>query len=134
MGQNGANFCTCSNDPDSTTEDQWAFEMFSDGTIKYFAYPRESRRVLDKDKVLIKKEKAQEFYEHLLDAFKPWNLAYECRVCDGCSYRLDITYCDGRKRTHTGDVGGDIIDKLGMDFVKSIPEMKEKIWEKEDND
>lgn len=121
-------------DPDSITEDQWAFKIFPDGTIKYFAYPRESRRVLDKDKVLIKKEKVQEFYENLLVTLKTWNTAYECRVCDGCSYRLDITYCDGRKRTHTGDVGGGIIDKMVMDFIKSIPEMKEKIWEEEDND
>lgn len=27
-------------DPESLTEEQWAFEVFPDGTIKYFAYPR----------------------------------------------------------------------------------------------
>ena len=35
-------------DPESMEEDQWAFEVFPDGTVKYFAYPRSSRRVLDK--------------------------------------------------------------------------------------
>jgi hypothetical protein len=115
-------------------EDQWVFEIFKDGTIKYFAYPRESRRVLDKDKILINIEKVQGFYENLLDAFKPWNMIEECRVCDGYSYRLDITYCDGRKKSHIGDIGGGTIDKLIMDFIESIPEMKEKLGEEEDND
>lgn len=30
-------------DPDSIQEDQWVFEIFSDGTVKYFAYPRAGR-------------------------------------------------------------------------------------------
>ena len=29
-------------DPESIEEDQWAFEVFLDGTVKYFAYPRAS--------------------------------------------------------------------------------------------
>lgn len=44
---------------------------------------------------------------------------------------LDITYCDGRKRTHTGDLSGGTIDKLVMDFLGSIPEMKDKLGEDE---
>lgn len=63
---------------------------------------------------------------------KPWNMVEECRVCDGCSYRLDITYCDGRKKSHMGDIGGGTIDKLVMDFLESMPEMKDKINESED--
>ena len=119
-------------DPDSIVEAQWVFEIFKDGTIKYSAYPRESRRVLDKDKVLINIKRVQEFYENILNALKPWNMVEECRVCDGCSYRLDITYCDGRKKRHMGDIGGGTIDKLVMDFLESIPEMKDKINESED--
>ena len=113
--------------PESIHEDQWAYEMFPDGEIKYYAYPMNSRRVLDKDKVQIEEKRVMRFYESLLDAFKPWNMTEECRVCDGCSYQLDITYSDGRKRKHTGDLGGGTIDKLVMDFLGSIPEMKEKI-------
>lgn len=113
----------------SIMEHQWVFEIFKDGTIKYFAYPRDSRKVLNKDKVIISTERVQEFYEKLLDALKPWNAAYECRVCDGCSYRLDITYCDGRKKSHTGDIGGGTVDKLVMGFLEYIPEMKDKLWE-----
>lgn len=114
-------------DPESIHEDQWAFEMLPDGAIKYYAYPMNSRRVLDKDKVQIEGKRVIGFYESLLDAFKPWNLIEECRVCDGCSYQLDITYSDGRKRKHTGDLGGGTIDKLVMDFIGSIPKMKDKI-------
>ena len=88
-----------------------------------------SRRVLDKDKVQIEGKRVIGFYESLLDAFKPWNMIEECRVCDGCSYQLDITYSDGRKRKHTGDLGGGTIDKLVMDFLGTIPELKEKIEE-----
>ena len=121
-------------EPDSIVEAQWVFEIFKDGIIKYFAYPRESRKVLDKDKVIISTKRVQEFYEKLLDDLKPWNAAYECQVCDGCSYRLDITYCDGRKKSHTGDIGGGTVDKLVLDFLEFIPEMKERLWEEENDD
>lgn len=40
-------------DPDSLQEDQWGFDILPEGIIKYFAYPRESRRILDKDVVKI---------------------------------------------------------------------------------
>ena len=119
--------------PDSLTEGQWAFEVFPDGTIKYYSYPLQSRRVLDKDKAVADTAMIQKFYEKLLDALKPWSAAYECQVCDGCSYQIDITYCDGRKRTHKGDIGGGTIDKLIMDFIESIPEMKDKLVESEEN-
>lgn len=121
-------------EPDSMEENQWAFEIFADGTIKYYAYPLNSRKVLDKDKAVTDIKQVQDFYNELLYAFKPWNIVYECRVCDGSSYQLDITYCDGRKRKHTGDIGGGTIDKLVMDFLRAIPEMKEKLEEEEEND
>lgn len=117
--------------PDLLVENQWAFEVLSNGTIKYFSYPMRSRRVLDKDKVFIDIERVHAFYEVLLDALKPWNIIEECQVCDGCSYQLDITYSDGRKRTHTGDVGGGTIDKLVLGFLSLIPEMKERLEEDE---
>jgi len=120
---NNWGFCT----PDSIQEDQWVYELFPDGVIKYYAYPRESRKVLDKDKVLIESNRIKQFYESLLDVFKTWNAIEEYSVCDGCSYQLDITYCDGKKRKHAGDLGGGTIDKMVMDFIGSIPELKNKI-------
>lgn len=114
-------------DPNSIHEDQWAFDIFLDGMIKYYAYPRENRKVLDKDKVQIKRKQVIEFYDDLLQVFKPWYNFVNSKVYDGCSYELTITYTDGRKKKRTGDVGGGSIDKIVMDFLCTIPEMKDKI-------
>lgn len=35
----------------------------------------------------------------------------DCRVCDGCSYELTITYADNRKKKMHGDLGGGTVDK-----------------------
>jgi len=51
-------------DPESLTEEQWAFEVFPDGTIKYFAYPRVSRKVLDKDEIRISSDSFNAFMPH----------------------------------------------------------------------
>lgn len=112
-------------------EEQWAFEIFPDGVIKYYAYPRAGRKVLDKDKVQIDASRVIAFYDDLLQVFKPWYDFVDCKVCDGCSYELNITYIDGRKKKRTGDVGGGSIDKTIMEFLCTIPEMKEKIMEEE---
>lgn len=36
------------------------------------------------------------------------------------------------EKSHMGDIGGGTIDKLVMDFLESMPEMKDKINESED--
>lgn len=53
-------------DPKSLVEEQWAFEVFPDGTIKYFAYPRASRRVVDKEVVHIEKDRVADFYQNVI--------------------------------------------------------------------
>lgn len=113
--------------PESDEEDQWAFEVFPDGTIKYYAYPRLGRRVLDKDKVKIEVDKVMEFYQNVIWLYRPWTEIVECEVCDGSSYELTITYKDNRKKKLHGDVGGGTVDETVMNFLCSIPEMKAKI-------
>lgn len=113
--------------PESDEEDQWAFEVFQDGTIKYYAYPRLGRRVLDKDKVKIEVDKVMDFYQNVIWLYRPWTEIVECEVCDGCSYELTITYKDNRKKKLHGDVGGGTVDETVMNFLCSIPEMKVKI-------
>ena len=103
-------------DPESIEEDQWAFEVFPDGTVKYFTYPRASRRVLDKEVVHIETEKVMDFYQNVIWLYRPWTEIEECRVCDGCSYELTITYKDNRKKKLTGDLGGGTVDKTVTDF------------------
>ena len=114
-------------DLETIKEDQWAFEVFPDGTIKYFAYPRASRRVLDKEVVHIETERVLDFYQNLIWLYRPWTKIIECKVCDGCSYELTITYSDNRKRKMHGDLGGGTVDKTVTDFLCTIPEMKIKL-------
>lgn len=45
-----------------------------------------------------------------------WNEEIICSVCDGCSYELQITYVDGRKERHNGEVGGGTVDSLLTDY------------------
>ncbi len=109
------------------TEYQWAFEVFPDGRVKYFAYPRASRRVLDKEVVHIEKDRVADFYQNVIWLYRPWTEIIECNVCDGCSYELTITYKDNRKKKMHGDLGGGIVDKTITDFLCTISEMKEKL-------
>jgi hypothetical protein len=118
---------------DDLSEGQWAFEVFPDGTIRYYAYPISGRKSVDRDKTKISPERVTAFYDELLDIFaRPWDLI-DCQVCDGCSYQLNISYCDGRKKTFNGDIGGGSVDDIIMNFLRGIPEMREKI-EGEDAD
>lgn len=120
-------------DPELIEEDQWAFEVFPDGTVKYFAYPRVGRKVLDKETVYIETERVMDFYQNVIWLYRPWTEIIDCRVCDGCSYELTITYKDKRKKKMTGDLGGGTVDKTVTDFLCSIPEMKIRL-EGEDDD
>lgn len=114
-------------DPESIEEDQWAFEVFPNGTIKYFAYPKASRRVIDKEIVHIEKDWVADFYQNVIWLYRPWTEIIECKVCDGCSYELTITYKDNRKKKMHGDLGGGTVDKTVTDFLCTIPEMKMRI-------
>ena len=98
--------------------------MFPDGTIKYFAYPRVGRQVLDKDTVKIEKERVADFYQKVIWLYRPWTEIIECQVCDGCSYELTITYSDNRKKKFHVDIGGGTVDETIMDFLCTIPEVK----------
>jgi hypothetical protein len=111
----------------SEKEDQWAFEISPDGTIKYFSYPMKGRKVLDKDEVHIEKERVADFYQNVIWLYRPWTEIVDYQVCDGCSYELTITYKDNRKKKLHGDLGGGTVDETVMSFLRKIPEMKEHI-------
>ena len=114
-------------DLDSIQEDQWAFEIFPDGTVKYYSYSRASRRVLDKEIVHIDKGRIADFYQKVIWLYRPWTEIIDCMVCDGCSYELAITYADNRKKKMHGDLGGGTVDKTITEFLCTIPEMKVKM-------
>lgn len=71
--------------------------------VKCFAYPRASRRVFDKEIVHIEKDRVADFYQNVIWLYCPWTEIIECKVCDGCSYELTITYKDNRKKKMYGD-------------------------------
>jgi hypothetical protein len=118
-------------DPESTKEDQWAFEIFPDGTIKYFAYPLKGRKVLYKNEAHIETDRVTDFYQKVIWCYRPWTEIVDCLVCDGYSYELTITYKDNRKKKLHGDVGGGTVDEMVMSFLRKIPEMREYIGEEE---
>lgn len=120
-------------DPESLAEEQWAFEVFPDGTIKYFACSRAGRKVLDKEVVHIKTERVMDFYRKVIWLYHPWTEITECEICDGCSYELTVTYKDNRKKKMHGDLGGGTVDKTVTDFLCTIPEMKVKLEEEDDD-
>ena len=91
------------------------------------------RKVLDKETVHIETERVMDFYQNVIWLYRPWTEIIDCRVCDGCSYELTITYKDKRKKKMTGDLGGGTVDKTVTDFLCSIPEMKIRL-EGEDDD
>ena len=114
-------------DPESIEEGQWAFDVFPDGTVKYFAYPRTSRRILDKEVVHIEKDRVIDFYQNVIRLYRSPTEIIKCEVCDGCSYELTITYSDNRERKMHGDLGGGTVDKTVTDFLCTILEMKIKL-------
>ena len=118
-------------DPAAIKEDQWAYEVYPDGTIKYYSYPRRSRKVLDKDVTHISEAQVKDFYNQVIWLYRPWTQIEEYRVCDGCSYELTITYKDNRQRKFTGDIAGGTVDEIVMEFIKSIPDFK-YLFEDED--
>lgn len=121
-------------DPESMIEEQWAFDVFSDGRIRYSSYPRASRRVLDSAKVSVPREQVRDFFQKVVQILNRPVDIIECKVCDGCSYEFCITYPDNRKKKLYGDLGGGTVDKTVMDFLLSIPEIKEKIEEDNEDD
>lgn len=95
--------------------------------VKYFAYPRASRRVFDKEIVHIEKDRVADFYQNVIWLYCPWTEIIECKVCDGYSYELTITYKDNRKKKMHGDLGGGTVDKTVTNFLCTIPKMKARI-------
>ena len=63
----------------------------------------------------------------LIWLYRPWTVIEKCMISDGSSYELTITYKDNRKRKFHGDVGGGTVDNTVIDFLKTIPELAERI-------
>lgn len=117
------NFC-CEN---SKEENQWAYDIYSNGKIKYCSYPVNSKNIINKVESSIDALKVNEFYDDLLFQFKPWSYAIENTVEDGCSYELVITYTSNQTKKHTGDISGGSIESLVLDFLLTVPDLNKTI-------
>lgn len=112
---------------ESIEEGQWVFDILPDGTIGYYSYPSNSRRIIEREEVHISREKVTGFYNEVIWLYRPWTEIERYEVCDGSSYELTITFKDNRKRKFHGDVGGGTVDKTVFGFIGTIPEFSEKI-------
>lgn len=101
--------------------------------LTFTSYPRASIRVLDKEVVHIDTDRVADFYHNVIWLYRPWTHIEKHLVCDGGSYELTLIYKDNRKRKMHGDLGGGTVDKTITDFLCTIPAMKARIDEEDED-
>lgn len=87
-----------------------------------YSYWGQSRKYQWKEEAVCSTNKVMSFYRQLKKSvFADPKDIDVCQVCDGCSYQLQITFTDGRRKIVNGDLGGGTIDRLVLKFLpKSI--------------
>lgn len=106
---------------DSNYARTFVYEIFPDGKVSRYLYQGRERKYIEKETLHISDIRKNRFFINLVFVLTmDENEIIECRVCDGCSYTLQITYMDGHKKIVDGDVGGGTYDKLLTEFVDSI--------------
>lgn len=106
---------------DINDEHRWVYEIFPSGKVVKYSYIGRSRRYIDREEGQANLENAMRVYGMLQYLVRiRWTDEVVCRVCDGCSYELQISYVDGRKEIHAGDIGGGTVDVLLMDFINDV--------------
>lgn len=99
----------------------FVYEIFPDGKVSRYIYQGRERKCKDKEILHISDIRRYRFMMKLVSVLTmDEKEIIECRVCDGSSYTLQITYKDGLKKIIDGDVGGGTYDKLLTEFVDSI--------------
>ncbi len=100
---------------------RWVYEIYPSGKTVRYSYIGRDRKYVEKVVQVVTEEKVLEFMEKLqFLVSNEWNEEVICCVCDGCSYELQITYVDGRKERHDGDVGGGTVDTLIMNYINAV--------------
>lgn len=97
------------------------YEIFPDGKVFRYIYQGSSRKYMDKEVLHISENRNFCFFLSLVQTLTMDERdIVVCKVCDGSSYNLQITYIDGHKKVIEGDVGGGTYDKLMKGFIDSI--------------
>lgn len=96
----------------------WIYEVYPDGRMIKYTYRGQNKKYEDKEKATCTDKKVIEFYRQLKKVVfaDPKDIIIG-EVCDGCSFQLQITFCDGRKEIVNGDIGGGTIDELVLHFL-----------------
>lgn len=96
----------------------WVYEIYPEGKMIQYLYYGKNRKYSEREVKKATVQKVEELYKSIQEivALDPMGII-ECRVCDGCSYQLQVSYIDGRKEIIDGDVGSGTVDGMLMSFI-----------------
>lgn len=102
---------------------RWVYEIYPDGKCVMYTYQGTDNCYIEKNMNVTSKRSVIILYNRFQKLFGAplWerNIQEVC-VCDGCSFNLQITYDDERKRVINGDIGGGTIDTLMENYVTKV--------------
>ena len=102
----------------------WVYEIYPDGNVRQYLYLGKSRKAVYSEAQKVSERKTMDLFRKFQHMMKEsFTGIIEADVCDGCSYNLQVTYIDNRKKIINGDVGGGTIDGLLMEFLGKIFDM-----------
>lgn len=105
---------------------RWVYNVFPDGRVVKYIYVGVSRKYVERDIENVSDSLVMKLFENIDElAQSGWreeNIGY---VCDGCSYELQVTYLDGHKKFHAGDIAGGTVDELIIRFLRDVFKEKE---------
>lgn len=106
---------------------KWVYEIYPNGKMIKYSYIGRNRKYINKEERYTDKEKVSPAFEFLQSLVRTrWKDEIVCDICDGCSYDLQLTYVDGRKEVHYGDVAGGTVDALLMNLIEDVFEDDER--------
>lgn len=105
------------------TQRKWIYEFLPDGKCTCSSFQGQGRTPASKEEIAIRPERVYRLYlriQRILSAPLWERTICVGTVCDGSSYRLQITYADRRKTTLSGDVAGGTFDSIMGRFIKRV--------------
>ena len=102
------------------------YEIFESGKIVKYSYLGRNRRFVNKEENVAQRDIVEKLFLGLDDLVRAnWKEEVVCEICDGCSYELQITYANGQREKHVGDVGGGTIDGVVTNFLQEFFDVEE---------
>lgn len=99
----------------------WVYEIYPDGKCVKYIYKGRNRHYVEREEEKASKQKTMAMFIKQQKFFRCQKFAdIMSAICDGCSYRLQVTYADGRKRIVKGDVGMDTYEVPVEQFIEDV--------------